>query len=153
MTCTPTARAASGNVAFTRMDEGALDTILDIARAIPGRGTGVDIHHLGGAFARVPEESTAFPNRTARFWMTIYGFWQEEGEDTRMSAYADRSRAAMRRLGEQGEYVNFRAREYTRPVTDFTRAIYGEQKYRQLQRVKQRYDPGNLFRENYNVSP
>lgn len=141
------------NIAFTEMDEGALDTILDIAAAIPGRGTGVDIHHLGGAFARVPEASTAFPNRSARFWMTIYGFWQEEGEDSRMSAYADRSRAAMRRLGEQGEYVNFRAREYTRPVTDFTRAIYGEQKYRQLQRVKQRYDPGNLFRENYNVSP
>ena len=141
------------NIAFTEMDDGALYTILDIAAAIPGRGTGVDIHHLGGAFARVPEESTAFPNRSARFWMTIYGFWQEEGEDSRMSAYADRSRAAMRRLGEQGEYVNFRAREYTRPVTDFTRAIYGEQKYRQLQRVKQRYDPGNLFRENYNVSP
>lgn len=141
------------NVAFTRMDEGALDTILDIAGAIPGRGTGVDIHHLGGAFARVPEESTAFPNRTARFWMTLYGFWQEQDEDERLSAYAERSRRAMRQLGEHGEYVNFRAREYTRPIADFTRAIYGPEKYRQLQRVKQRYDPGNLFRENYNVVP
>ena len=59
----------------------------------------------------------------------------------------------MRQLGEHGEYVNFRAREYTRPIADFTRAIYGPEKYRQLQRVKQRYDPGNLFRENYNVVP
>src|SRR5699024_7384270 len=61
------------NVAFTRMDEDALDAILSIARQLPGRGTGVDIHLLGGAFARVPEDATAFPNRTARFWMNIYG--------------------------------------------------------------------------------
>lgn len=141
------------NVAFSQMDEDALDTIVDIASAIPGRGTGVDIHHLGGAFARVPVEATAFPNRTARFWMSIYGFWQDEAGDARHTDYAQRSRAAMRQLGEQGEYVNFRAREYTQPVTDFTRAIYGEQRYRQLQRVKQHYDPGNLFRENYNVAP
>lgn len=49
--------------------------------------------------------------------------------------------------------MNFRAREQTRPVTDFTRVIHGEQKYRRLQRIKQRYGPGNLFRENYNVAP
>lgn len=141
------------NIAFSSMDEDALDTILGIAEAIPGRGTGVDIHHLGGAFARVPEEATAFPNRTARFWMTIYGFWQGQEEDDRLTAYAQQARAAMRQLGEHGEYVNFRAREYTRPITDFTRAIYGQEKYRRLQGIKQRYDPGNLFRENYNVAP
>ncbi|WP_177371018.1 hypothetical protein [Brachybacterium vulturis] len=89
------------NAAFSRMDEEVLDAILEIAEALPGRGTGVDIHHLGGAFARVPDESTAFPNRTARFWMTIYK----------------------------------------------------EQKYRRLQRVQRRDDPGNLFRENCDVAP
>ncbi|WP_425548382.1 FAD-binding oxidoreductase [Brachybacterium paraconglomeratum] len=141
------------NVAFSRMDEDALDALTSIAAAIPGRGTAVDIHHLGGAFARVPEESTAFPNRTARFWMTIYGFWQEEGEDAPLTAFAERARAVMEQLSEHGEYVNFRAREHTHPVADISRHIYGEETYRQLQRVKQRYDPGNLFRGNYNVAP
>ena len=141
------------NVAFTRMDEDALDAILSIARQLPGRGTGVDIHLLGGAFARVPEDATAFPNRTARFWMNIYGFWQQAGDDSFLSSFAEHSRAVMRRLSEHGEYVNFRSREHTRPITDFTRHIYGEEKYRQLQRVKQQYDPANLFRSNYNVAP
>ena len=27
--------------------------------------TGVDVHHMGGAFGRVPEDATAFPNRSA----------------------------------------------------------------------------------------
>ena len=53
----------------------------------------------------------------------------------------------------QGEYVNFRAREFSRPLTDYSRRIYGEETYRRLQRVKQHYDPGNLFRGNYNVAP
>src|SRR5699024_1018342 len=75
------ARGFWRNTAFSRMDEDALDTITAVAAALPGRGTSVDIHHLGGAFSRVPARSTAFPNRTARFWMTINGNWQEPGED------------------------------------------------------------------------
>lgn len=141
------------NVAFTRMDEDALEAVLDVASRIPGPGHAIDIHHLGGAFARVPEEATAFPNRTSRFWMNIYGAWQESYEDPRARDIAEHSRVVMERLAERGEYVNFRALEYTRPITDFTRRIYGEQKYRRLQRIKQRYDTDNLFRGNYNVSP
>ena len=101
----------------------------------------------------MPEDATAFPNRTARFWMNIYGAWQESEEDPRGWDLAGHSHAVMERLAERGEYVNFRALEYTRPITDFTRQIYGEEKYRRLQHVKQRYDPQNLFRGNYNVSP
>ena len=141
------------NVAFTRMDEDAVGAVLDVAERIPGPGHAIDIHHLGGAFARVPEQATAFPNRTARFWMNIYGAWQESEEDPRGWDLAGHSHAVMERLAERGEYVNFRALEYTRPITDFTRQIYGEEKYRRLQHVKQRYDPQNLFRGNYNVSP
>src|SRR5699024_8513187 len=133
--------------------EDALDTITAVAAALPGRGTSVDIHHLGGAFSRVPARSTAFPNRTARFWMTINGNWQEPGEDAALTEFAERAEAAMSRLGERGEYVNFRAREYTGPLADLTRKVYGEETYRRLQQVKRHYDPGNLFRVNYNVTP
>ncbi|MDN5900437.1 MAG: FAD-binding oxidoreductase [Brachybacterium sp.] len=150
---TEEARGFWRNTAFSRMDEDALDTITAIAAALPGRGTSVDIHHLGGAFARVPEQSTAFPNRSARFWMTVNGYWHEPDQDARFTAFAEQAEGAMKRLGEQGEYVNFRAREYTRPLSDLTRSAYGEQTYRRLQQVKRQYDPGNLFRVNYNVAP
>jgi len=32
-------------------------------------------------------------------------------------------------------------------------AIYGEEKYQRLQKVKNKYDPGNLFRLNQNIKP
>lgn len=67
--------------------------------------------------------------------MAIYGFWQDAEEDARLTAFAEQ------------------AREYARPLADYSRHIYGEETYRQLQRVKQHYDPGNLFRVNYNVRP
>ena len=141
------------NLALPQVDEEVLDAILAIAEALPGPGTGVEIHLLGGAFSRVPAEATAFPNRTARFWMTFYGFWQDPGEDAQFTDLVERAERAMGRFSGKGEYVNFRAREYSGPLTDLTRQIYGEHTYRRLQRVKQRYDPGNLFRGNYNVSP
>src|SRR5699024_9925062 len=104
---------------------------------------------LGKAVASSGTRAKAPPSR----WMNIYGFWQQAGDDSFLSSFAEHSRAVMRRLSEHGEYVNFRSREHTRPITDFTRHIYGEEKYRQLQRVKQQYDPANLFRSNYNVAP
>lgn len=147
------ARGFWRNASFSRMDEDALDALTAIASAIPGRGTAVDIHHLGGAFARVPEDSTAFPTRSSRFWMAINGFWQDAEEDARLTAFAEQAQAVMDQLSEHGEYVNFRAREFAHPLPDYSRRIYGEETYRRLQRVKQHYDPGNLFRGNYNVAP
>ena len=71
------------------------------------QGTGIDIHHIGGAFARVPQDATAFPNRSARYRLDIYGFWQDPTDDERLSAFARRLHAAMQPFAEQGEYVNF----------------------------------------------
>ena len=60
---------------------------------------------------------------------------------------------SLARLRERGEYVNFRSIERTRPVPEVTREAYGAEPYRRLQRVKQVYDPGNMFRRTLNVAP
>lgn len=141
------------NVGFSRTDEDALDLIIAFASQISRRGTGIDIHRLGGAFSRVPAAATAFPNRTARFWMNIFGVWDRAEEDRGRTEFAQRAQEVMRRFSEDGEYVNFQSIEQARPITELSRRIYGEENYRRLQKLKQRYDPSNLFRGNYNVSP
>lgn len=146
-------RAFWSNVAFSRTDEDALDEIVTFASRLSRPGTGIDIHRLGGAFARVPEAATAFPNRSARFWMNIYGFWDRAEEDRLRTDFAQSAHQVMRLFSEDGEYVNFLGSDHSRPMTELSRRIYGDEKYRRLQRLKQLYDPENLFRVNYNVSP
>ena len=50
-------------------------------------GTAVDLHHMGGAFGRVPEDATAYPSRSASYLLNIYGFWSAAAEDDVRTAW------------------------------------------------------------------
>jgi FAD/FMN-containing dehydrogenase len=141
------------NASLPRLDEETIDVIVSYAEQLTWVGTGIDLHHLEGAFARVPEDATAFPNRSARFWLNIYGFWQDPGQDERLSDFARRMHAALLPFAEQGEYVNFLGAEAGADADRRVRASYGEAKWDRLVAVKDRYDPDNVFRGNQNIVP
>jgi FAD/FMN-containing dehydrogenase len=141
------------NVAFDRLDEEVVDVLVDLGSRIDWRGTGIDIHLMGGKFARVPDEATAFPNRSARFWLNIYGFWQDPADDERLVAFAREAYSMMKPFAAQGEYVNFLAAADLDHAADTTRRAYGDIKYQRLVALKDQYDPHNLFRLNHNVAP
>ncbi|VXC42454.1 FAD/FMN-containing dehydrogenase [Arthrobacter sp. 9AX] len=141
------------NVSFSRLDEEVVDAVLGFASELAWEGTGIDIHHLEGAFGRVPEDATAFPNRSARYWLNVYGFWRDAAEDERLTAFARKAYAVMQPFAEQGEYVNFLGAELGVQAPDAARAAYGQDKYRRLVALKDRYDPQNLLRLNHNIAP
>jgi hypothetical protein len=141
------------NVAFSRLDEEVIDVVVGFASEVAWPGTGIDIHHLEGAFGQVPEEATAFPNRSARYWLNVYGFWQDPSEDERLTAFARKAYALMQPFSEDGEYVNFLGAELGPPDADAARRAYGQEKYQRLVALKDRYDPHNLFRLNHNIAP
>jgi FAD/FMN-containing dehydrogenase len=141
------------NVSFSRLDEEVVGVLVELASGITWRGTGIDVHHLEGAFGRVPEEATAFPNRSARFWLNVYGFWRDPGEDERLTAFARHVHARMQPFAEHGEYVNFLGAEDAHNPVEAARRAYGREKHHRLVALKNRYDPQNLFRLNHNVLP
>jgi FAD/FMN-containing dehydrogenase len=141
------------NVAFSRLDEEVVDVLVGFASELAWYGTGIDIHHLEGAFGRVPERATAFPNRSARYWLNVYGYWQDPSEDERLTAFARKAHALMQPFSEHGEYVNFLGAELGHQNTDAARQAYGQDKYQRLVELKDRYDPHNLFRLNHNIPP
>lgn len=141
------------NVSFSRMDREVVDVLVDIASEVTWHGTGIDIHCLGGAFSRVAEDDTAFPNRSARFWLNIYGFWTDPAEDERLTAFARKAHARMQPFAEQGQYVNFMGAEGGHDMTQAARQAYGPRTYDRLKGLKNRYDPQNLFRLNHNIVP
>lgn len=141
------------NLAFDRLDEDVIDVLVDVGSRIQWPGTGFDIYLLGGAFGRVPEEATAFPNRSTRFWLNIYGTWQDPADDDRVIAFVRESHAMMQPFAAQGEYVNFLAAAELDRAAETTRRAYGDKKYERLVALKDQYDPHNLFRLNHNVAP
>ena len=145
-------RAYWRNAWFERVDDAVLDAIAEHCGEQTWVGTAADLHHMGGAFARVPEEATAFPDRSAGYWLNIYGFWADAADDEARTAWVKGFSDALRPLAMGQSYVNFLGHD-DEPAEAKTRAIYGPDKLRRLMTVKRTYDPDNVFRINNNIRP
>ena len=95
-------RAYWKNVSFERLDEATIATIVAGATRMVSPRSGVDIHHLGGAFGRVPQDATAYPNRVARYWLNMYGVWDDPADDAERIAWARGFNAAMQAHASSG---------------------------------------------------
>ena len=147
-------RAYWKNTSFDRLDDATIEVIVDRALEQTWRGTAFDVHHLGGAFGRVPPADTPFPNRSARYWLNIYGFWPDPADDADRIAFVRGFAADMEPLASGGRYVNFLGAEDDRADPRAAAlAVFGPDKLRRLADVKRRYDPDNVFRLNHNIPP
>ena len=145
-------RAYWRNAWFASMDAPLIDAIAAACGAQARAGTAADLHHMGGAFGRVPDDATAFPDRTARYWLNIYGFWRDASDDAPNTAWVKGSSDAVAPYAMPTRYVNFLGHEEG-PDLAKALAVYGPAKLERLRSVKRRYDPENLFRVNHNIPP
>jgi FAD/FMN-containing dehydrogenase len=154
-------RAYWKNTSFDRLDDATIGVLTRWAAEQTWRGTAFDIHHMGGAFRRVAEDATPFPGRSAGYWLNVYGFWLEAGDDAARIAFVRGLAAAMAPFASGGQYVNFLGLEgdgrgsgdETGPAAAKAVAVYGPDALGRLTEVKRRYDPDNVFRVNHNIPP
>jgi hypothetical protein len=128
------------------LTDGNIDLMLDVFRRTPGLYT-MFMDHCGGAISRVAVDATAFPRRDMNYVFAIWGDWtSREGADEKVA----QMRATWRELEPitQGYYTNYVGND----PSSRDRENYGAN-YERLVAVKSKYDPGNLFRLNANVSP
>ncbi|MGO9081075.1 MAG: BBE domain-containing protein [Streptosporangiaceae bacterium] len=126
----------------------AVDRLVEFWQDMPMGGE-VEIIGLGGAIGDVAEDDAAFSNRQYQMWLNFAMSWDDPGCD---EEYLERTRAAVRELKPwtgDGIYVNMLNVDEGDRVVE----AYGARKYARLGRVKAQYDPGNLFRVNYNITP
>ncbi|MGR4879229.1 FAD-binding oxidoreductase [Streptomyces sp. LARHCF249] len=131
-----------------RLTDEIIDRTAEHAARIVSPFTAFPIFQLGGAIARVGEDETAFGGRGAGHTFNINGTTLDsEGFDAeRTWARGLWSALAPHQVGV---YANFLMEEGEERVEQ----AYGTQKYRRLQELKRRYDPGNLFHLNQNIPP
>ncbi|MDP8958952.1 MAG: FAD-binding protein [Actinomycetota bacterium] len=133
-----------------RLDEGAIEDMIEHASRIESAWSYAVMFQLGGAVAEVAEDATAYPDRQARHNLNINGVWlphQQVGE--RETAWTREFHSAMR-SHKTGAYLNFLDRD---DGVDAVRTTFGEDKYRRLIELKRRYDPDNVFSSNHNITP
>jgi FAD/FMN-containing dehydrogenase len=111
----------------------------------------VPLFPLGGAYADVAEDATAFGgSRRARYVFNIAAICPAPDLYEADRAWVREFWEALRpHASGAGSYVNFMA-EYEE---DRVRAAYGAEKYDRLARVKAEYDPDNAFHLNANIKP
>ena len=129
------------------------DAAIDASLAAMERATSpysiVHFRGLGGAYARVGNEETAFAHRDKRYLFAAIGVWLDPTEDaTPHRAWTEALWQQVRSEGD-GVYVNFLADDGPRRI----REAYPEATYARLAEVKRTYDPHNLFKRNQNVPP
>ncbi|HEY6590437.1 MAG TPA: FAD-binding oxidoreductase [Actinomycetota bacterium] len=127
----------------------AIDTLVAFWKDMPMHGE-VEIIGLGGAIGDVPEDATAFSNRGYLLWLNFAMSWDDPAND---QDFIDRTRRIVGDLKPwtgRGIYVNMLNFDEMDRVVE---AFGGPEKYARLGRVKAQYDPENLFRMNYNITP
>ncbi|MFI6449228.1 FAD-binding oxidoreductase [Kitasatospora sp. NPDC050543] len=135
--------------AFVEPTDQAIDAVLGAHLSTPTPFSEVHLHHLGGAFGRVPADATAFSQRDASMLCNVIARSPGPEDFDGHIAWARGAREEIARHGNGGMYVNFTGDA----AEDKVRAAYPDAVHARLVRVKDEYDPTNLFRLNQNIRP
>ena len=124
-----------------------VDRIVDGFEAHPERGTTIWCQQSGGAIGRVPVDATAFAHRKSTGNWFISVSYAPEDDPTPHIDYLKSYWATLEPF-TNGWYTNDAADESQQALHANYRG-----NFTRLQKVKNEYDPGNLFRLNANIQP
>lgn len=129
------------------LNESAIEVVAKHTRPMRSTQSTFDLHHMGGAVARVAKDATAFDDRSSQFCFNVVGLWTDPMADDPIRDSVRDFASALVPFSTGSVYVNFTA------DADSAHAAYRDAKLSRLTQVKRRYDPNNLFRLNQNIQP
>ncbi len=108
--------------------------------------------HMGGAVSRGARDATAYPWRDVDHNIIIDAAWLPALDDTMRASETAWARGFSDALQPHraGVYVNFLDSD---DDASRVREAYGDGTYRRLAEVKAKYDPDNVFHNNFNIQP
>jgi FAD/FMN-containing dehydrogenase len=132
---------------MTELNDGAIDAFHEKTRQPTSPFNQMVIFRVGQAVSEIPDESSAFSHRDARYMAHPIAMWEDPSDDERQIGFVRDFSEAMAPFKTGGVYLNFTGDR------DKARDAFGEEKYKQLVELKDRYDPDNLFQHNQNIRP
>lgn len=118
-----------------------------LSQAPSERNSSIRVYSLGGAVRDTDPDQSAFPYRQAEYILALVSSWERQDEAQAHQAWV---RAGFDYIYPRtyGSYINF---PYSQ-TPHYQQAYFGRNLGR-LQRVKQRYDPCNVFRFPQSIRP
>jgi hypothetical protein len=133
---------------FETLSDDAIETLMDAVAHLPGPECEIFIGQVDGAARRVAATATAFPQRRSHYVMNVHARWRDPSMDSDCIAWARDVYERMRPYSIGTAYINFMPAD----ETDRVETAYGSN-YQRLSRIKNVYDPQNMFRMNQNIRP
>ena len=136
------------SVFLTEVSDEVVDLLVRYNESAPSALSTIDLWHLGGAVADVPQDATAFWHRDKSFMLNFEANWTDPADDEANVEWARTGVAEAAALPvASGRYGNFPGLG-----EDPASMLFGDN-YDRLAELKARYDPTNLFHLNQNVEP
>ncbi|MFI6943170.1 FAD-binding protein [Streptomyces sp. NPDC050418] len=142
---------AADSAFLTDLDADAAHTLLERTGPLAPLPVIVELRHMGGALTRRPAHPNSVGGRDARFMLAVLTLVPDDSATAGAQAYLD---GVFKDLAPwtAGRFLNFMGHgEGAGP--ERTRTAYTPEDHRRLSALKAVYDPGNLFRLNYNIPP
>jgi FAD/FMN-containing dehydrogenase len=128
-------------------------TIAEVTKQLatrPSEMTYASIWKFGGAVQRVASNATAFGDRSMPFMFSLDAIWSDAADDNTNIDWVRDCWQGMQRFSTGRMYLNFPG---LGEGENLVRNAFGSETYRQLQEVKRKYDPNNIFKMNQNILP
>ena len=144
----PRARGAYVKSGFTtEITDKAIDDVLAGFEVHPERAMAVAFAHVGGAIGRVPADATAFAHRYAKHDLLAVLDWPVDIDPAEHIAWLKDYWSTLE-PHTRGFYVNDVSVQSQQELNENYQG-----NYERLVKLKNEYDPTNLFRLNANVQP
>jgi hypothetical protein len=151
----PTTAPAAG-VTYDYWKGGSLNGLSDqaieqIESAIRGATRGMSIgmgHYMHGQICRVKDDVTPLPRTAGQFTYFADANWRNVERAEGSMSWVNNSWSALQPYSSPGTYVNYLSSDSEESVRASYRA-----NYQRLVRLKQMYDPSNVFHMNRNIRP
>jgi FAD/FMN-containing dehydrogenase len=133
-----------------QLTDGAIDAVIERFASCPSSMTQVLFENFHGAATRVPATHTAFALRKPGFNMLLLSQWANAADDTSCVSWTRESYKTLQSFVGPSRYLNYMDHDDADDAA--LAAVYGPNLDR-LRKIKAKYDPENIFKQNVNIKP
>jgi FAD/FMN-containing dehydrogenase len=101
--------------------------------------------------SNVAADATAFGPRDMNYMFEFDSMWSDPADGERNIAWTRQNWTQLQQFSTGGMYINFPG--FGEEGEKLVRSAVGDTNYERLAKIKAKYDPGNLFRLNQNITP